>query len=119
MSRDLEAMAEMRGTCDAIIYATQPWMVRFTDMQDGLTTLIEQHLEMRDFARRRRIKAAEYYGLVADALEKARSAMTAAASDAEGLIGTLENTIARLNAAGAAVSLDLDLSPDETTHENL
>lgn len=125
MIRDLEALAEMRGYCDAVVEATAHAVGRFTDMQQGLAVLVERHLEMRDHMRsttaglRRRSKAAEHYVTAADALEKARCAITAAGADAEALIETLENTIARLNTAAAAVATDFDLSPDETPDENL
>lgn len=124
MIRDLEALAEMRGYCDAVLNATSQAVDRFMDMEECLTVLLNQHLEMRDYMRRDtenvrwRSKAAKHYGLAADAIEKARSAMNAFASESESLMQTLENTIVRLNAAGAAVAADFDLSPDETD-ENL
>lgn len=125
MIRDLEALAEMRGYCDAVLNATWQAVARFSDMEQGATTLRDQHLEMRDFMRRmandvrRRSKEAEHYGLTADAIEKVRCAMIASKAEAEALIQTLDNTILRLNAAGAAVAADYDLSPDETSDENL
>ena len=123
MIRDLEALAEIRGSLKHLALTLQAAKPRVETMEDGLDVMVQQYGRMVAYceapplpmpAQPERLR---YYRASRTATEKARCAIVATLADLAALMETLDNTIDRLNVAAYTVAADDTTIDDEGTDD--